>query len=161
MHDLDIIHGRLETVRPSLRFWDIFNAFTSPQTNILVDLDGTARIAGLGSALILDQTTPRSEMSVEWLFRGSAPELMCPQEFGLSFPYNSKPSDIFAFGVLAWEASVFIEFSELLAKMNLARFSQDVPCFPVISTLSLYIQCGKGLGHHVLIVLRSPTRCGR
>jgi hypothetical protein len=82
----------------------------------LVDLDGTARIAGLGSALILGRsTTARSAMSVEGLFRGSAPELMYPEELGLSYPRNSKASDVYAFGVLAWEASVFTEFCKSLA----------------------------------------------
>ena len=80
--------------------------FTSFQDNILVDLDGTAQIAGLGSALILGHTTTQSETSVEWSFRGSAPELMYPEEFGLSHPQNSKASDVYAFGVLAWEARV-------------------------------------------------------
>lgn len=82
----------------------------------MVDLDGTARIAGLGSALILGHTTSHSEMNVEWLFQGSAPELIHPEEFGLSFPRNSKASDIYAFGVLALEAGVFIESPEPFIK---------------------------------------------
>lgn len=106
MHDLDIVHGSLKIVRSSARFWHACHMFTSFQGNILVDLDGTTRIAGLGSALILDHTTVWSEMSVEWSFRGSAPELIYPEEFGLSHPQISKASDIYALGVLAWEVRV-------------------------------------------------------
>ncbi|KAF9784473.1 kinase-like domain-containing protein [Thelephora terrestris] len=81
MHDLNIAHGRLET------------------ENILVDFDGTAQIAGLGSALILGHTASQSEMSAGRLFRGIAPELMRPEEYGFPYPQNSKASDIYAFGV--------------------------------------------------------------
>lgn len=123
MHDLDVVHGRLETVSPSLRFDMRATRSPSPQVNVLVDLDGTARIAGLGSALIIGNTTPLSEeMSAEWLFRGSAPELMYPQEFGLSCPRNSKPGDVYAFGVLAWEARVLVEHSKALAKTTSLGF---------------------------------------
>jgi serine/threonine protein kinase len=76
----------------------------SLQENILVDFDGTAQIAGLGSALILGHTTSQSEMSAGRLFRGIAPELMRPEEYGFPYPQNSKASDIYAFGVLALEA---------------------------------------------------------
>lgn len=110
MHDLDIVHGTLKTVRSSTRFWHVCHMFTSFQGNILVDLDGITRIAGLGSALILGHTTVLPEMSIGWSFRGSAPELMYPGEFGLSHPQNSKASDIYAFGVLAWEARVSRDF---------------------------------------------------
>lgn len=74
----------------------------------MVDLDGAARIAGLGSALILGRTTARPEMSA---CRGSAPELAYPGEFGLFYPHNTKASDIYAFGVLAWEVRVLVAFS--------------------------------------------------
>jgi len=72
-----------------------------------VDLDGTPRIAGLGSAVILDDSSSL-EKSGEWLFRGSAPGLMCPEEFGLSYPRNSKAGDVYAFGILVWEVRVFM-----------------------------------------------------
>ena len=110
MHDLDIVHGTLKIVRSSTRFWHVCHMFTSFQDNILVDLDGTTRIAGLGSALILGHTTVSPEMSVRWPFRGSAPGLMHPEELGLSHPQNSKASDMYSFGVLAWEARVSRNF---------------------------------------------------
>lgn len=76
------------------------------QGNILVDLDGTARIAGLGSAHTLGHATVWLEMSVEWPSRGSAPELAYPEELGLPYPRTSKASDIYAFGILAWEVRI-------------------------------------------------------
>ena len=88
----------------------------------MVDLDGTTRIAGLGSALILGHTTVWSEMSAGWLFRGSAPELTYPEEYGLSHPENSKASDIYAFGVLAWEARDFMKLSKSLAETTSLGF---------------------------------------
>jgi serine/threonine protein kinase len=106
MHDLDIVHGSLKIVRSSSRFWHACHMFTSFQSNVLVDLDGTTRIAGLGSALILGHRTVWSEMSIEWAFRGGAPELLYPEEFGFSDPQKSKAGDIHAFGMLTWEARV-------------------------------------------------------
>ena len=72
-----------------------------------MDLNGTARIAGFGSASFLGGATTQSETQVEAWCRGIAPELMHPEEFGLSHPHTTKASDIYAFGVLAWEARVF------------------------------------------------------
>ena len=72
-----------------------------------MDLSGTARIAGLGSAYVLGYATAQPETKVKEPCRGSAPELMHPEEFGLSHPHTTKASDIYAFGVLAWEVRVF------------------------------------------------------
>lgn len=113
MHDLDIVHGGLKTVRSPPHFWHPARHMFIPfQENILVDLCGTARIAGFGSALILGHATVWSEMSAERSFRGSAPELVCPERFGLGYPHGTKASDVYAFGVLAWEVSVSMEFSK-------------------------------------------------
>ena len=83
-----------------------------------MDTDGTARIAGLGSASILDHTTAQLETRTGGSHQGSAPELIYPEEFGLSYPHNTKASDIHAFGVLAWEARVFAEFPKLLTRIT-------------------------------------------
>ncbi|KAF9651701.1 kinase-like protein [Thelephora ganbajun] len=85
MHDLGIIHGNLKT------------------NNILIDLNGTAHIAGLGSAFVPSQNHAAwSEMDVELLFYGTAPELMCPRPPG-SRIRTTKECDIYAFALLAWE----------------------------------------------------------
>lgn len=106
MHDLDIVHGSLKIVRSPTRFWRVYRMLIHFQGNILVDLDGTARIAGLGSAHTSGHAMVWPETSVEWPSRGSAPELAYPEELGLSHPQTSKASDIYAFGILAWEVRV-------------------------------------------------------
>lgn len=89
----------------------------------MVDLDGTARIAGLGSASFLGHATAQPETRVEEPCRGSAPELMHPEEFGLSHPHiATKASDIYAFGVLAWEVRVLTELPKLLAETTSVGF---------------------------------------
>lgn len=85
MHDLGVVHGGLE------------------DTNVLVDSDGTPRIAGLGSALV------QSSGPVAWsedpfeLTRYSAPELVNPDAFELPKTQITKASDIYAFGVLTYQ----------------------------------------------------------
>lgn len=54
------------------------------QTNILVDADGHVRVS---------------------FFHGAAPELINPQHFRLTNTGATKASDVYAFGVLAWEVS--------------------------------------------------------
>jgi hypothetical protein len=74
---------------------------------MLVDLDGKARIAGLGSAFISSQNHATwSEMDAELLFYGTAPELARPNPLGSS-TQTTKESDIYAFAVLAWEVNYF------------------------------------------------------
>ncbi|KAF9649991.1 kinase-like protein [Thelephora ganbajun] len=86
MHDLGIIHGNLKT------------------NNILIDLNGTARIAGLGSAFVPSQNhVAWSEMDAELLFYGTAPELVRPHP-PESRIQTTKESDIYAFALLAWES---------------------------------------------------------
>lgn len=87
-----------------------------------MDLNGTARIAGLGSAYILGHATAQPETKVKEPCRRSAPELMHPEEFGLSYPHTTKASDIYAFGVLAWEVRVSTKFPKSLAGTNSLGF---------------------------------------
>lgn len=76
-----------------------------PQQNILVGLDGTARIAGLGSAFIPSQNhVTWAEMDAELLFYGTAPELVRPNP-RKSSTRTTKESDVYAFAILAWEVS--------------------------------------------------------
>ena len=72
------------------------------QTNILVDADGRARVAGLGAASV-PPAVPR--VDVDRFFPGAAPELIDPQGFQLTNTGATQASDIYAFGVLTWEVS--------------------------------------------------------
>lgn len=74
------------------------------QMNVLVDSEGTPRIAGLGSASVDLQSCPEawSEGPHE-LTRCRAPELVNPEGFGLSKPQTTRASDVYALGVLAYQ----------------------------------------------------------
>ena len=72
------------------------------QTNILVDADGHARVAGLGATSV-PSVVPR--VDVDRFFPGAAPELIDPQRFRLTNTGATKASDMYAFGVLTWEVS--------------------------------------------------------
>jgi len=77
------------------------------QTNIRVDDQGTARIAGFGSATIILQ--PHIELedidgSVKFnVSRWCSPEVLHPGGFGLTKARSTKASDVYAFGMLAYE----------------------------------------------------------
>jgi len=93
----------METLRsyePSFIY--VLAALTLIQTNILVNAGGHIRIAGLGSASI-PPTSPW--VDVDRSFHGAAPELIDPQRFGFVGAEVTKASDIYAFGVIAWEVS--------------------------------------------------------
>ena len=74
------------------------------QTNLLVDAGGHIHIAGLGAAFI-PSSTPAA--GVDRFFHGAVPELVDPQRFQLASTGITTASDMYAFGVLAWEVSVW------------------------------------------------------
>ena len=80
--------------------WD--HALKSVQTNILVDADGRTCVAGLGAASI---PSAASHAEVDRFFHGAAPELIEPQRFRLTNTGATAATDVYAFGVLAWEVS--------------------------------------------------------
>ena len=108
VHDLDIIHGRLCSVRPPLtsRFQNL-RRLTPSQQNILVSPDGTPRITGFGSSLVISRPELLSDKDVVGFHRGSAPELMRSPRPGKPATQITKESDMYAFGMLAWEVGTF------------------------------------------------------
>ena len=112
MHKLNVVHGNLKIVCSFLHSYSS-HTLTLTQINILVDARGHARVAGLGSAFLL---SAGPEVDIDRFFHGAAPELVDPQRFGSTDTGATKASDIYAFGVLAWEASLTLEclMNELL-----------------------------------------------
>ena len=74
----------------------------SVQQNFLVDADGGVHIAGLGAASTLSTV---SGVDIDRFFHGAAPELIDPQRFGSIDAESTKASDIYAFGIIAWQVS--------------------------------------------------------
>jgi len=83
------------------------HALTFVQTNILVDPDGRARVAGLGTACI-SSLVPGVDIDRFFEVHGTAPELLHPQRFRLLKAKATKPSDMHAFGVLAFEVGSMV-----------------------------------------------------
>ena len=74
------------------------------QTNVLVDAEGRARIAGLGMAVIPSAVPTGSE---DRSFHGAlAPELIEPWQWGLPDVGPTVASDIFAFALVAYEVRI-------------------------------------------------------
>jgi hypothetical protein len=80
---------------------DFEHVLTFFKTNVLIDGGGHARIAGLGTASIL-QAMP-GPVDVDRSFHGAAPELIDPQRWGPTDPGATMASDVYAFAILAWE----------------------------------------------------------
>ena len=79
--------------------------FIPSKRNILVGSDGIACLGGLGSAFSLTLPASWSDTAAERLFCGLAPELINPHTFGFVHARATKATDMFAFGMLAWEVS--------------------------------------------------------
>jgi serine/threonine protein kinase len=99
MHELNIVHKSLKIVYPLLHLHP-GHALTSIQTDILIDHDGHARVAGLGVAL-LPSSMPG--VDIDRFFHGAAPELIEPQRLRSANTGATKASDTYAFGALALE----------------------------------------------------------
>ncbi|KAF9778025.1 kinase-like domain-containing protein [Thelephora terrestris] len=82
LHSRDVVHKNLKI------------------TNVLVDCKGHARLAGFGSASL--PSAPPG-MDIDRSFHGAAPELIEHQYGGMTESGATKFTDVFAFGVLAWE----------------------------------------------------------
>jgi len=121
MHNLNVVYGNLKIVRSFLPISTMQLIFV--QTNVLVGADGHIRIAGLGAASIPSNPPP---VSFNSFFHGAAPELADPQRFQLTDSGVTAASDVYAFGVLAWEVSGgSVNASGLVLRWCGARFLPD------------------------------------
>ena len=150
LHDLDILHGNLKGVG---QFFDPLAAFQLAclplprscnridlwlQANIVVDGRGRARLTEYRLAPINSDlsftvaATPGAVGTSRWL----APEIITPTRKGAAMPVmESKPADIFAFGMLAIEVFTGkIPFEEQKNEAVVLRISQGGrPAMPVNS----------------------------
>jgi len=84
MHNLGIVHGELR------------------MSNVLVDADGTPRIAGLGNATISGLAGPTMEDEIP-TGQVAAPELMGMHPSVINSTHPTKADDMHDFGVMAYE----------------------------------------------------------
>ena len=102
MHDQGIVHGNLDGV-----------CFPTPhllansrrhKRNIMIDDDGRAVIAGFSLiTLFPSQSTFLSSCMDAGTVRWMSPELLIPEKFGLSRRQQTKESDCYALGMVAYE----------------------------------------------------------
>jgi len=102
------------------------------QANILVNKDSTPRISGLGNAYVLPHAaawTVEGRTSNHRLSRCRAPELaglgMSPNVTDAAHP--TKASDMYAFGVMAWEVRIDSFEWHFLSSLTRDRFSREDP----------------------------------
>ena len=105
-----------------------------------MDVDGHARIAGLGAASI---PSAIPAVDVDRSFHGAAPELIDPQRWGLADTGATTASDVYAFAVLAWEVRIELvaSFDSPLNEIFMLRFSLGDLRFPTRALLRGFIQC--------------------
>ena len=116
LHSLDIPHGDLKGVSrtptsslaasPPLSSIFVILLISRPQANVIIDRQGHARLTEYGLATINSDpsftvaATPGAVGTSRWL----APEIINPTRKGNSPPVmESKPADVFAFGMFAVE----------------------------------------------------------
>ena len=100
IHKPGIVHGNLKIVCSSAP--RIGHTLIFVQTNILVNARGHVRLTGLGVSFL---SSAMPGVGIDRFFHGTAPELADPQRFGLTNTGTTKESDVYAFGVLAWDVS--------------------------------------------------------
>lgn len=103
LHSLDppIVHGNLKAVS-AFTHVNVVALLTHAQNNVFIREDGTACIADVGLAQVLDASTFYTSNSSS-RFRWLAPEILAMHE-DRELPYTTK-SDMYAFAMTVIEAS--------------------------------------------------------
>ena len=137
--------------------------FTLFKRNVLVDNDCVARLGGLGSAFSLSLPTSWFAPTAERLFCGIAPELIHPHAFGFVHARTTKATDVFAFGMLAWEVSQFFACPSVSRYSLVGAGSSSLPGDPRSpgrSKLRWCSRCLRTTDHFGLITLKFLMMCG-
>ncbi|TFK53815.1 kinase-like protein [Heliocybe sulcata] len=103
LHEIDIIHGDVK------------------DTNVLVNSGGIACLTDLLTARRANAPIPLRFQQVWGTMRWNAPELLVPELYGRNAANNcpSKESDVYAFGLLAWQIfSGIVPFSNIRSDAN-------------------------------------------
>jgi len=140
---------------------DLHHALTSFQTNVLVDSDGRAHIAGLATAFIPSNMFGED---VDRSVPGTAPELIDARPWGFTDTGATTASDMYAFSVLAWEVrvkSVASPDHSLNGTGSVVRSLLDNLHSPARTSLQWFIQCSTDADRLDLTTLNSLTACGR
>jgi serine/threonine protein kinase len=103
MHSLGIVHRNVKVVRPSPSPAPHCSVLTPSKRNVLIDGNGVARLGGLGAAFPPSLPDSWSDVGSGRLFCGIAPELIDLPAFGFVHSRATKATDMFSFGMLAWE----------------------------------------------------------
>lgn len=74
----------------------------------MVDSNDVAHLGGLSSAFSPSLPASWSDVESGGLFYGIAPELIDPSAFGFVQARPTEATDVFAFGMLAWEVSPLV-----------------------------------------------------
>ena len=103
MHDQGIVHGNLDGVCVSTPHSPTSRS-RRHKRNIMIDDNGRAVIAGFSLiTLVPGQSTFLSSWADAGTVRWMSPELLNPEKFGLSRRQQTKESDCYALGMVAYE----------------------------------------------------------
>jgi len=129
----------------------------------MVDSSGVARLGGLGSAFSLSLPASWSDIVAGQMFCGIAPELINPHAFGLVRARNTKATDVFAFGMLAWEVSRTLLCRPISRCSPIGVVPRSLPGnrhTPVRWRLPWSIRCSKTTGRRGRCIVKSRIACG-
>jgi len=128
LHDQPFVHSDIKSV--SFGPLMLYHRLTVLQGNILIDSNLTARIGDFGltnitssASISMALSTPSSGGTCRWM----APELLKSDEAGGASPKPSKESDVYAFGMVAYEVNIVITLSSDSGLKSYQIFAHCLP----------------------------------